>query len=605
VATLGVCDDIIYTKGNLCYVIEDTIRILALGLSTRSEVVIDVTGLLKQAIPNHAHQKNNRFRLLYCANHIVSCMYTSTIESTSWLICFDTRDHHKLWSKELESTDSLFVRSDAHYIYYGTQSTPTRDGHSRWSINGFDFVNNLSMKGKKLCDLVGSDFGSSVCFEIHDGYLYGLSNMTSDDLEEIDWSSFYYVVRFPLEITSPEDSLAATLHAGSSASSNQGTPNSDMEEVEQPPQIEEARRFWRRQHKEGPLDDRWTTLSLVVEEATNELKIQETREEWCPGASRSQRCTYITPVDFSPEIADDCTIETVQQLSSPRHIQHTSNSSSRQQFSSSSSSGYRSPTPMFHHDISMYPEDDVLVKLIQECDRPQYVVPRQRKPQHVHPADAREGTRSLALSKSKFRTYSSNSSSFIDLIDDPTIVGWQGQQRIRLRCESRKRAPLLRRGDKTLLAGNEIEALSLKDRLKSLYKPATVNLWPDYESAKYNSHDLENITALLNRASVPATNQAFGDDHGIFYVAGTGNQPKYIVYIGFDPSIELCGWQTLGTDPKSQVTVIEKEDDVQSIDRNLNGKPWVTLQRAMYRDIPGNVYFLGQLKKGDKTFQHA
>jgi hypothetical protein len=44
----------------------------------------------------------------------------------------------------------------------------------------------------------------------------------------------------------------------------------------------------RRQHQEGPIDNRWTNLYLDVEEGTGELKIVKSRKEWYLGSSRTK-----------------------------------------------------------------------------------------------------------------------------------------------------------------------------------------------------------------------------------------------------------------------------------------------------------------------------
>jgi hypothetical protein len=67
-----------------------------------------------------------------------------------------------------------------------------------------------------------------------------------------DWTSFYFGIRFPIA-TPFKDHLKRT----------------SMD-----------KHTWRRQHREGPIDDRWTTLGLRLDETTNDIKIIETRVEW-------------------------------------------------------------------------------------------------------------------------------------------------------------------------------------------------------------------------------------------------------------------------------------------------------------------------------------
>jgi hypothetical protein len=75
--------------------------------------------------------------------------------------------------------------------------------------------------------MVGSEIGSTICFKFYKGFFYALSNQTSFEVKEIDWTSFYHCVRFPLN--SPYTDLL------------QKTKNKSM---------------WRRQHREDPINDK-------------------------------------------------------------------------------------------------------------------------------------------------------------------------------------------------------------------------------------------------------------------------------------------------------------------------------------------------------------
>ncbi|KAJ9638813.1 hypothetical protein H2199_006673 [Coniosporium tulheliwenetii] len=121
----------------------------------------------------------------------------------------------------------------------------------------------------QLDDFAGSDVGSTVAFEIHGGYFYALSNQTTFEAEEVDWTSFYHCVRFPL------DSL-------------------DRQAAETNKQL------FRRQHAEGPINDSWTDLSLQADERTGELMIVEARREWRDGGSEQHRTFYTRPIEFPP-----------------------------------------------------------------------------------------------------------------------------------------------------------------------------------------------------------------------------------------------------------------------------------------------------------------
>ncbi|KAK3943433.1 hypothetical protein QBC46DRAFT_338686 [Diplogelasinospora grovesii] len=84
--------------------------------------------------------------------------------------------------------------------------------------------------------MAGSDIGSIICFEIIDGYFYGLSNQTS---------------------------------------------------------------FERRQNTEGVIDDRWTSVRMFKDETTGVLKVVESRKEWPAGHGSARRTYYTTEISFS------------------------------------------------------------------------------------------------------------------------------------------------------------------------------------------------------------------------------------------------------------------------------------------------------------------
>ncbi|TVY64190.1 hypothetical protein LSUE1_G008059, partial [Lachnellula suecica] len=278
VATIGFCDAYVYNKGVLCYTVDDRVRILDLHNSADHEVVISIPGLLTQALSNIHDNSRGTFQILYYSDRIISCLYRSSgPDSTAWLIAFSVRHRAVLVAEELDSTEKIFVRHNREFLYFGTNSDVGTDGHKKWVIQGHSFRNRKWFEKKvHLPDMVGSEIGSTICFEFHKKHFYALSNQTSFEVEEIDWTSFYHCVRFPLD--SPCEEL------------KEKTNNNDM---------------WRRQHQEGPIDDRWTFLRLDTDESTGDLRIVESRKEWYLGASRSQRTYYTTDIIFPTQQHDD------------------------------------------------------------------------------------------------------------------------------------------------------------------------------------------------------------------------------------------------------------------------------------------------------------
>ena len=62
--------------------------------------------------------------------------------------------------------------------------------------------------------------------------------------------------------------------------------------------------MWRRQHQEGPIDDRWTRLRLDEDESTGELKIVESRKEWYLGSRTYHKTDIVFPEPLKDEELD-------------------------------------------------------------------------------------------------------------------------------------------------------------------------------------------------------------------------------------------------------------------------------------------------------------
>ncbi|KAF2456806.1 hypothetical protein BDY21DRAFT_346149 [Lineolata rhizophorae] len=174
----------------------------------------------------------------------------------------------------IESSSKLFVRHTETCLIYGTHSGMGEHGHHEWEIRTVllegELVEDEEPRPIQLDDFVGSDIGSTSAFDIHDGYFYALSNLTSFDVQEVDWTSFYHCIRFPI-----------------------GQPQRAC--------VEKNKQIYRRQHAEGPINDAWTELSLQVDEATNEFVIVEARREWLNGESTQHRSFYMTKIWFGPQ----------------------------------------------------------------------------------------------------------------------------------------------------------------------------------------------------------------------------------------------------------------------------------------------------------------
>jgi hypothetical protein len=268
-----------YTNGALCYTTkqatpahEHRLRILLLQDSPVRELNINVLQLICDAeISDFDESRPYKFRALYHADGIVSCLFEQKKDQSRgrWLIIYNIEKGKILHSKPLRSTANIFVRNNNRYLYYGTKSEPF-DGQRRWVLHGFS-LESLEWLPRRiiLWDLAGSDIGSTVCFEIFDDHLYGVSSQELTELEDTEWTasghplnSFYYAFRFRLGDHSTIDIL----------------PRSAL---------------WRRGATDGPIDDRWNHLQLGQDERSGQISIFETRKEWL----------FLEPTQLLPQTA--------------------------------------------------------------------------------------------------------------------------------------------------------------------------------------------------------------------------------------------------------------------------------------------------------------
>ncbi|KAI0509440.1 hypothetical protein F5B22DRAFT_658181 [Xylaria bambusicola] len=276
VGIVACADSYAFFGGKLCYVIEARpqrwLRILDIHGSTDQELVVDIPKLIAEAIPQATTCRKYKFRVLYQAAGIVSCLFSfAQHETENWLLIIKPQSSQILEAFRLASTARIFVRNNDKFLYFGTHSEEGADGLRRWALKGYDLTTNSWLPHPRvyMASLAGYEIGSSVCFEIFGDYFYGVSNRTLNEIDDPNWRSYYYCFRFPL--SDPSHSKLQVM----------GSEDS-----------------WRRSHQEGPIDDRWGFLSLEMDEASGDIVILECRKEWLNGESNSKRTYYTTEVIF-------------------------------------------------------------------------------------------------------------------------------------------------------------------------------------------------------------------------------------------------------------------------------------------------------------------
>ncbi|KAK8095558.1 hypothetical protein PG999_013580 [Apiospora kogelbergensis] len=478
VAMVGLADTHVFSDGKLCYVHQDLhedmaqqwLRILDLHNPSGQETVINIPRLTAEAIPRSETRQNYSFSVIHNAEGITSCLCSFTLpEPEDWLLIIDTEKHELVGAILLESTIRLFVRNSESYLYYGTHSEYGADGFRKWVLRFFDLTKrHLSRRKIHLSNLVGYEIGSTVCFDIIDGYLYGLSNQTAFEVEEIDWTSYYYCFRFRLEDPDPHKT-----------------------------QIMKKRDSWRRQHAEGPIDDRWGFLKLEKDERTGQVRIIESRKEWLTGQSGNRRSYYATNVVFKNE-GEGTTDEELDD--------NTENNL----------------------------PDDPLTMLLESSSNPNYLRPPSRPPRSVHSGD--DGTL-FGLSKTHLRSYYDSSETFLDLVDDPTPLA-PCTQRLRIRAGKRMAARFMKLQETS--ASSSVQGHREKEKAEEVRN--LITMWPGEPENGCSDPTSERLSRLMNPMGHQGNILAADDERSMVYATGgTADTLKVLVWLSFDPATKLTG----------------------------------------------------------------
>ncbi|KAK7937591.1 uncharacterized protein PG986_014459 [Apiospora aurea] len=472
VAMVGLADSYLYSSGKLCYVYEDGaqrwLRILDLRNPSGRETVVDIPRLTTEAVPQSKNCHEYTFHVIHSAEGFTSCLFSFALpDPENWLLILNTETQELVGAILLESTVRLFVRNSKSYLCYGTHSEYGPDGFRKWVLRFFDLTErHLSRRKIHLANVVGYEIDSTVCFEIIDGYLYGLSNQTAFEVEEIDWTSCYYCFRFRLDEPDPEKT-----------------------------QIMKQRDSWRRQHDEGPIDDRWGFMKLEKDETTGQVRIVESRKEWLTGQFGNRRSYYTTNVVFR----DECEGPAEEEV---------------------------------ENNVENNLPDDPLTRLLESSSNPNYMRPTLRPPRGVHVGD--DGT-IFGLSKTHLRSYFYSCGTFLDLVDDP-LPSVACTQRLRIRA-----------GKKMAMKCLELPAMSTSSSAQEAKGNGEeekvynrVIMWPEEPENPCSDPALERISRIMNPKDHQGNIEAVNDERSIIYATGgASNSLKVLVWMSFDPAAKL------------------------------------------------------------------
>jgi hypothetical protein len=468
VATVAFAQEWLYENGLLCYCRGRELRILDLHRSAADETVVDLRKLAQKAFPEAHARHKYKITLLYYSHNIVSCIYSQIQHDQpgreDFLLVVNPLDGEIILSFRLESVSRLFVRNNDLFLYYGITTEPDDHGSEFWHIRGFDITARTWLCGRfRVPDVIGTDIGSTVCFQIFDGYFYGLSSHRSLDAIVVDWVSYYSCFRFPLA-------------------------KDGFRKVEV---LEPSQQLWRRDHTEGPIDDRWTFLRFFKDETTGQLKLTECRSEWLEGRIAARRTYYTTSINFD--------------------------------------------RPANYGTAS-----DILATRTREGGAPRRRWPRD--PHMVHPGDGNPAP-AITPNKCPLSTYVAACQTFIDLVDDSSSLDPPGQK-LRICGGTRRRwtPSELAQLSPPAAAEGEPEHETLLRQIDALYRHETGLSWPPSQNLAVADPALDALYAVLNPPGYVGNTHGSGDERSMVYA--TGNQAgglKALVFVSWDPSIFLPG----------------------------------------------------------------
>ncbi|CAM1501000.1 Fc.00g101620.m01.CDS01 [Cosmosporella sp. VM-42] len=379
VARVAWADHFIYTNGVLCYSMKpDTLRILDVHASAEEELAVRASSWLPTTIDGFYPSLGYRFSPLYYSEGILSCLLAQNLrgETSHWLVVLDITDKQLLTCHALVETQKLFVRNNREYLFYGTKSRTGADGTRKWQLNQFNIrQRKVTRSALTIWDFDGTDIGSNLCFEIFDNYFYCLSNKGRPYGQQLQWNSYYNVIRFPLR-------------------------KPDTKYFEYPPPLN----LWRRHSAEGPSDLRWNSLQLIRSEASGALYIYESRRECLRNNSQSQRTCYKKELCFERKESETST-------------------------RSSPGTARNQPTDGDDEDEE---EDD------NEDDDESYIASytEPRPPESVHVGDNGSFGTMLPINECFIRSYIPSCETFVDITSNPPLATAETQQ-LRLRVRSK------------------------------------------------------------------------------------------------------------------------------------------------------------------------
>lgn len=347
VITLGYATSFFYKNGWLCYLTGQRIRFLDVFVYGDKEKVIDITAIaqLMDTLLGNGQEMSNP-AILYQYDGLLALSFGHGNHTAVAAVETDRIGHEgQMLLMMVPWTPRVSViRINSRHIltasYTGTFVTPGSHPRHDWQIRYSERLPHGGVRHRaaaeaegawstilQLRNFYGVDIGQTVVFELIDGYLYAVSNQSTFEVEEVDWTSYYHCWRISLE----QGSQSPWLHKRCPV---------------------RHKRVWRRQHREGVINDNWTDLSLHKDEKTGIVTIVEARKEYLGFSSEAVRTFYSQPLVFDD--AEDNNV--IEVFSSPNLVIVAPNFSN----------------PIMSPYAATHPAGDVLARTLGKGDLPNY-----------------------------------------------------------------------------------------------------------------------------------------------------------------------------------------------------------------------------------------
>ena len=453
-------------------------------------------------LPETATRDGNRdIQIISSAASVVFITYRDSHFHTNNLLNFLALDMDligkpmqaiKGFQAKMPHNPHSFIRQTASEAVYGYLS-PTlngRHGHRQWIFESWKFFKKNIRRTLPILEThPGNDIGSSVIFEILGEDFFVISNQDTLTSEERNPESHYYVSRYSL--------------------SDEG--------LERP----QSWKLWRRNHREGPIDDNWTNLRLEKDERTGHLIITETRKEWVEKLRKFKRTHYSQDLwkgAIFAEEQDGCNSE--------------ANSVKSLEVDENYGTPPLDPIRALENGLKTYHS---------RRSEPKLQVPAEKtRHSEYQGGDPPPGYRDFLSSRTQYSAYIMSSKAYCDLVIDDTFAN-----AVRVRIQSWKK-------NVYSICPNSFSAKTCTHPFptedsgkKACYVDTSTRLWPPTDAPCELLHML-NPTTYTHGMKF----RAVSDERSIIYMAerqqGERHATNPIILINFDPAIRFKGLPQLG-----------------------------------------------------------